>query len=253
MNRLFKLADLLRKATPLIDINDIPADTLTSEVVSKRPSIGYGISKDEEQVGYLKEFFEKREEDIVLICFEDLPGGSKDDIRNYLENSEYFKKFLFKKNYPKNSLILVVGDSYLDLEDETGPGWMVHDIIGHSILNILKTIDTEEQSQSRNLFIREFKWYINNNMLPGKFHVSLDTNDLLPDILAAIYLGYLEESEIMAAYNHIKEEYKDYDYPDYNNSFAKLMVNSCLEFNSIIMQNSFIINGYTVSVIESLF
>ncbi len=241
MNRVSKLLEILKRATPLIDIYDIPGDIKSYH--DNLPSIGHGISAYREQVDYLKELFEKKEKNIVLICFEDLPN---EDLRDYLRNSEYFRNFLIKKNYPKDSIILVVGETYFDSEDEIGPEWMVHDIIGHKILNIINRKDLRKYQGILN---RRLEWYIRENMLPDKFFISGDTADILPDILSAIYMGDLKESDIIDAFYHVKKESKDSYNLDYDNSYAKIMVDSCIEFDLNIMQKSFIVGGYTISVL----
>ena len=154
-----------------------------------RPTIGYKATRKPEYVKLAKEIFSKTKERWIIIPLWDSWRPAEEIIK-----SSNFKKWLKSKNYPKNSKILVVGSI-----DPSGnlfetPDWVIHDVIGHTILEKFYSSNlgrkyTNKQMLNMIPLIERIHNVLPKNMFPVQ---SYNANDMINDVFTSIILEYLK-------------------------------------------------------------
>jgi len=150
--------------------------------------IGYRTVSKKENKKIIEDAMVKVVGNFVIVIPNNIAG-----IRKLILSSE-FKDWLKSKNYPNNYNILVVANSPID-GDNVEPGWVIHDLIGHSIYNNsseLNSIDMVFQYEDGMKFLHD--------KLPNALrNAARDSDDIISDILAGIFLKEIDESDKIEA------------------------------------------------------
>lgn len=203
------IREALLSEVPLGDIipHDIPPserrrDSGKGMPWRDRPSIAHPASRSQDEKhaggGYLE-----IAKDLMLTARDNWVIITPDD---YTDNRSKGKDFIEwldskRKQYPPDTIFAFVGQgSYPD--DARTPEWnIVHDLFGHTLEQVY------QRRPSRPPLVKgEDITVALHRALPGRYRISTDSRDQVPDILAAILLEVLTPE---AAHRVIEESFGD--------------------------------------------
>jgi hypothetical protein len=192
-------------AAPLDEYYSYPSPTGASE------SVGWGRERQKSFLGEATKFFESRKDSWAIVVLSG-PQVKVSDVEDYVSENPKLKR----------SKIIVVRDSGQS-GDFTSPDWVIlHDIIGHSI-----ALHSKHRHE-------EYLSYYTHKSLPREFQLSENSQDLYPDIYAAIFFhSDLRDLASKAARTYAKETFV----PEQEAAKAALYESNFEEFLRDMMQD----------------
>ena len=175
---------------------EFPTLNLTLLDQKSEPSVGFGTMREEEKLQLAKKIMERTKDNWVFLPFDNVSSVERE------VNSEEFADWLKEKKYPSNYRILIIKSEPIKGDFET-TGWVLHDIIGHSIDNYFTSLmhfrgGTGKLSNLKGVKeLLEAIW----NSLPPTMQNSAnpkDATDKISDILASIIFEDLTEEGAIA-------------------------------------------------------
>jgi hypothetical protein len=210
--------ELIKIAVPLEDVAEVNSGELAQQRFNKefrtlnlplnfkesRPSVGYGTMREERKLQLAKKIMERTKDNWVFLPFDNVSSVERE------VKSEEFANWLKKKKYPSNYRILIIKSEPSKGDFET-TGWILHDIIGHSIDNYFIRLmhfrgGTGKLSNLKG--VKELLEAIWNSLPPTMQNSANPENatDKISDILASIIFEDLTEEGAMAIAENLEKD-----------------------------------------------
>jgi hypothetical protein len=210
--------ELIKTAVPLEDVAEVNSEGFEQDRFDKEfptlnlplnrkksePGVGFGTMRGEEKLQLAKKIMEKTKDNWVFLPFDNVSSVERE------VNSEEFADWLKEKKYPSNYRILMIKSKPIKGDFET-TGWILHDIIGHSIDNYFASLmhfrgGTGKLSNLKG--IKELLEAIWNSLPPTMQNSANPENatDKISDILASIIFEDLTEEGAMAIAESLEKD-----------------------------------------------
>lgn len=210
--------ELIKMAVPLDDVAEVnsgelaqrrfnrefPTSNLTLKGQKSEPSVGFGTMRGEEKLQLAKKIMERAKDNWVFLPFDNVSSVERE------VNSKEFADWLKEKKYPSNYRILIIKSEPIKGDFET-TGWVLHDIIGHSIDNYFTSLmhfrgGTGKLSNLKG--VKELLEAIWNSLPPTMQNSANPENatDKISDILASIIFEDLTEEGAIAIAESLEKD-----------------------------------------------
>lgn len=211
--------ELIKVAVPLGDFAEVNSEELAQKRFNRefstlkeipliheeqRPSVGYGTMREEGKLQLAKKIMEKTKDNWVFLTVDNVRSVERE------VKSEEFADWLKEKKYPSNYRILIIKSEPIKGDFET-TGWILHDIIGHSIDNHFASLMHFRGGIGKLSNLKGVKELLEAiwNSLPSTMQNSAnpeDATDKISDILASIIFEDLTKEGAIAIAESLEKD-----------------------------------------------